>query len=155
MSEEIRNYLSCEANFDSEGGWVGDVPNENQPPGRDLIEFLLSSIRPHTQSVSEIWNEEGYGWSFNCEKDRTTLNVLVQFVDHWLIICHTVSLVPRFLRSRRFDAALKRTCDEIDRAARADARFRELRWFTTAEYVEFEKKRHEKSKSQRHPRTIR
>jgi len=155
MGGGIRNYLSCEADFDSEGGWIGDLPNENQPPGLDLIEFLQSAIRPHTQSVSDVWNEEGYGWSFNCEKDRTTVNVLVQFVDHWLIICHIVSFVPRFLRSQRFDIALKSACDELDRAARADARFRDLRWFTATEYADFEKKRHQKSKSQRHPRTNR
>jgi len=147
MSEAIQNYLSCEANFDSEGVWIGDTPDENHPAGRDLIEFMQSILKPHTQNISEIWNEEGYGWSFNCDKDKTTVNVLVQFVDRWLIICHIVSFVPKILRSHRYDATLKSLCEEIDRAARGDSRFRDLRWFTPDEYADFERKRVGKQKA--------
>lgn len=147
MSETIRNYLSCEGDFDSDGGWNGDTPDENRPAGRDLIEFMQSTLKSQTRNISEIWNEEGYGWSFNCDKDRTTVNVLVQFVDRWLIICDIVSFVPKLLRFGKFDAALKSVCAEIDRAARLDSRFRDLQWFTSAEYADFERKRAGKEKA--------
>lgn len=141
MSWEIQNYLTCEADFDREGGWIGDVPDESQPPGRDSIGFLHSVLLSETCQLSEIWNEEWYGWSFNIEREGITLNILVQYVDHWLILCSNVSLLPRFLRSSRHEVALKFMCDRIDRTIRDDARFRHSRWLTASEYAEFEKHR--------------
>ena len=134
----VRDYLVCEADFPREGGWIGDDPDGANPPGRDLVDFLQSSLRDCAASITELWNEEGYGWAFNCELDRVTINVLVQRTDHWLIICSIVSLVPRCLRPRRCATALSRVCDHLDRAVRSDVRFRDVRWFTCAEYVQFE-----------------
>ena len=139
MTAEIQNYLSCDADFDKDGGWIGDLPDESRPPGRDLIEVLRSALIPDTSKASEIWNEEGYGWSFNCERNGITINVLVQFSERWLIICSVVTLKPRFLRSARYDAALLSVRDIVDCAVIADIRFRNPHWFTAAEYVQFER----------------
>jgi acyl carrier protein len=131
----LRDYLTCEADFPSEGGWIGDNPDEANPPGQQLAVFLQETLRGHAEGITELWKEEGYGWAFNCEWDRVTINVLVQRPDdHWLVICSIVSLLPRFLRSRRYEMALSNLCYYLDGVVRADRRFRDVRWFTRAEY---------------------
>lgn len=130
----VRDYLVCEADFPREGGWIGDTSDEANPPGQELAEFLQATLRECTTRLSELWNEEDYGWAFNCDWERVTINVLVQRIDHWLIICSIVSLVPRFLRTRRYEAALSGLCYHLDGAVRQDSRFSDVRWFTSAEY---------------------
>jgi hypothetical protein len=128
----VRDYLICDADFPTEGVWDGDRPLE--PPGRELAEILRAMVAGRVADMTELWNEEDYGWSFNCDWDGVTMNVLVQRIDHWLIICQVVSLLPRFIRPRRYDAAFTALCYHLDRAIRVDARFRNLRWLTAQEY---------------------
>jgi hypothetical protein len=128
-----RDFLTCEGDFPTEGGWIGDNPDQENPPGHELAVFVHEALRGATTRLSEIWNEEGYGWAFNCDWDRVTINVLVQRIDHWLIICSIVSLMPRFLRSRRYNEALSALCYHLDGLVRADKRFNNVRWFAAAE----------------------
>lgn len=134
-----RDHLVCKADFPGEGGWIADRADESNPPGRELAEFLHAALHGYTTAMSEVWNEEDFGWSFNCDRERVTINVLVQHLEHWLIICRIVSFMPRFLRSRRYQAALNDVCKKIDRTARADSRFRDLQWFTREEYIRSER----------------
>jgi hypothetical protein len=136
-AQVVRDHLVCEADFPSEGGWTGDRPDEANPPSKEFADFLHAALQDHTSGMSEVWNEEGYGWSFNCERERVTVNILLQRLDHWLIIFSIVSLVPRFLRSLRYEAALKAICEQVEKTIRSDNRFRDIRWFTLAEYDAF------------------
>jgi len=75
----IRDHLACEADFP----WIGsDDPVEANPPGRELAHFILAALSPHADHVNEVWNEEGFGWSFNVRFNRVTINVLVQGGDN-------------------------------------------------------------------------
>ena len=130
----IRDHLACEADFP----WIGpDDPVEANPPGRELAEFIHAALRPHAARTSDVWNHEGFGWSFNSRFDRVTINVLVASDDqNWLISCSIVSLLPSFLRPRRCDAALSDACGRIDQLVRSDTRFRNIQWYTRREYEE-------------------
>ncbi len=136
----IRNYLVCKADFPHECT-LTDRTDEPIPAGRELAEHLHSILQNHTSGITEVWNHEDFGWSFNCDWENTTINVLIAFHDEerWLIIFIIVSLIPWFLRSRKYDVSLGRFCEKIDSVARADERFSDLRWFTPAEYAEFER----------------
>jgi hypothetical protein len=136
-AQVVRDYLVCEADFPTEGGWIGDRPDEANPPGKELVDFLHTALQDHTSGISEVWNEEGYGWSFNCEREGVTVNILLQRLDHWLIIFSIVSLVPRFLRSSRYETALTAICEQVKKIIRSDCRFRDIRWFTRTEYDAF------------------
>jgi hypothetical protein len=130
----IRDHLSCEADFP----WIGpDDPVEANPPGRELAEFIQARLQPHATRISDVWNEEGFGWSFNSNFNRVTINVLVESDEqHWLIVCSIVSVLQAFLRRRRCDAELSTACERIDQLVRSDKRFRNIQWFTRQEYEE-------------------
>jgi hypothetical protein len=127
-------YLLLEGRFPTEGGWIGDDPDPDKPPGRELIEVVLEGVDPSLPD-SELWVEEAYGWSFNCKSDDVTVNVLVQFVDHWLVIVHAVTITPRLLRGGRYGAAVLEIARRIHRALQQDERTERLTWMTTAEYT--------------------
>ena len=129
----IRDHLACEADFP----WIGsDDPVEANPPGRELAHFILAALSPHADHVNEVWNEEGFGWSFNVRYNRVTINVLVAGgnLEDWLISCHIISLLRRYLFPHQYEAALGEVCGRIDQLARSDARFRNIQWFTREEY---------------------
>jgi hypothetical protein len=130
----VRDYLVCEADFPRKGGWIGDRPDDTNPAGRELAEFIRASLREHVTRLSELWNEEGFGWSFNCAWDAVTVNVRVQRLDHWLVICSVISLLPQLLRPRRYKIALSGMCYYLDRVLRSNPRFRNVRWLTRAEF---------------------
>ena len=129
----VRDYLVCEADFPSECVWI-DRSKEPIPAGNELADALQAMLCDRTSKMSEIWNHEAHGWSFNCEWNRVTINVLVTQMDHWLIVFRIVSLLPWFLRSSRYYAALRSVCEYIDSSAGSDNRFRDLRWFTRLEF---------------------
>jgi hypothetical protein len=137
MDDMIRDYLVCESDFPCEGGWIGDIPDEREPPGRELAEFLQTTLHNRAAYMSNLWNEEGYGWSFNFDWNRVTINLLVQYIDHWLITCGIVSLRPRFLQPARYESALSGACYQLDRVLRSDNRFRDRRWYSCSEYEQF------------------
>jgi len=130
-----RQYLVFGGTFPSEGEWIGDDPDPNNPPGREVINVLLKSVDPSLPE-SELWVEEEYGWSFNCKVEDVTVNVLVQFVDHWLVIVQEVSFKPRFLRGAKYRAAVLEVAQRIHRALQSDPRARNLSWTTATEYIE-------------------
>ena len=134
-----RNYLVFEAGFPCEGGWVGGLPDETNPPGRELTDCLRTILRGHTTEMSEPWDEEGYGWSFNCDLDGITINVLVQRLDYWLVTCSIVSFRPTWLRSARYPAALASVCELLITAMNHDHRFTNVRQFSLDKYTRFEK----------------
>lgn len=132
-----RDHLVCEADFpddclESKDGLVSPTP-----PGREFAEFLQSVLRDRTQEMTEIWNEEDYAWAFNCEWARVTVCVQIGRVDGvWLVIFIVVSLVPSFLRGKRYTAALSGICEYVDQALRSDSRIRNLQWLTADEFEE-------------------
>lgn len=129
-------YLVLEGTFPSEGGWIGDDPDPEKPAGREVIEVLLKGVDPSLPD-SELWVEEEYGWSFNCKVDGVTVNVLIQFVDHWLVILHVVSFKPRFLRGPKYGAAVLEIARRIHQALQRDARTESLSWMAATEYIAF------------------
>ncbi len=132
------NYLLFEAAFPTEGGWIGDEPDESNPAGRELIEFLLAVVSP-TANPADIWDEEGYGWAFNTIISGIHVNVLVQRLDYWLVIVQEVSLKPRFLRGPQYRTAVLQVCQAICDAAQGDPRFSQFRALTCAEHAAFER----------------
>ena len=130
---EPSTYLVFEGGFPTEGGWLGDEPDPGNPPGRDAIAFLLRAVDP-TLPESEIWNEEGYGWSFNCRVGEITVNVLIQFTEHWLVIVQEVSLRPRFLRSPAYAEAVREVCARIERAVSEHPDISRRAWLTRSAY---------------------
>ena len=131
----VRNFLVCEADFPNERNENIVDGGEPIPPGRELAEFLQTVLRDHTDKMSEVWNEEDYAWGFNCDWDRVAINVQAGRVDdRWLLIFSIVSIVPRFLRSRKYEVALRNLCERVDLAVRTDSRFRDVRWCTRTEF---------------------
>ena len=127
-------YLEFESgHFPTEGGWIGDDPDPELPAGREIAEFLLSVVDPGVPA-SEIWNEESYGWAFNCRIGKITVNVLVQFLESWLVIVQPVSLRPRFLRGAAYDEAVLEVCTRIHRGIQTVPRTGRARWSTSNEY---------------------
>ena len=132
----------CEADFPTEPEWDATGWRQVHPAGRELTEFLRTLLLDRTTEMTQAWNNDDYGCSFNCEWDRVPINVLVMRVmDHWLIICSNLSLLLRFLRPRRYAAALSAMCYHLGRAVRSDSRFRDVRWFTYEEYERAERAR--------------
>ncbi len=126
-------YLVFEGDFPSEGGWIGDDPDPENPAGREAAEWLLTACDP-ALTAEEIWNEENFGWGFNVRAEGISVNVLVQFAEPWLVIVTPVSLLPGFLRGAKYAAAVHEVCLRIHRAAIASPRVSKLRWYTRAEY---------------------
>jgi hypothetical protein len=133
MSDLLRNHLSFHADFPTDGAWIGDEPDPAHPAGRELTEFLLERLAPELP-LSEIWNEEGYGWSFNLSVHTITVNVLVQRLEHWLVIVREVSLKPRFLRGPKYRQAFESVCQKIAVTTSSDPRFRDVRFCSYEEY---------------------
>lgn len=119
--------------FPTEPGWIGDDPDPERPAGREMIEVLLRAVAPEAP-LSEIWNHEGFGWGFNTRVRNVTVNVLVQFLDHWLVIVDEVSLRPRFLRGRAYDEAVLEVCTRIHAAFGARAQTTRIAWMSENEY---------------------
>jgi hypothetical protein len=123
-----QHYLVFESTgFPTEGGWIGDDPDPERPPGREVIEWLSATVDAN-MPLAEIWNEEGYGWAFNCKIGGITSNVLVQHVDHWLVIVEEVSIRPRFLRGPEYAAAVIDVCMDTPRSAHCY--ITRVAWFT-------------------------
>ena len=74
------------------------------------------------------------GWAFNSRIGRITVNVLVQFVDHWLVIVKESADLPRSSRGSQYDVAVLQACERIHRAVSALPHVTRMRWFTDAEY---------------------
>jgi hypothetical protein len=135
----VKNYLVCEAEFPAEGGWIGNIPDQEQPAEYELATFIHQQLELRTTKLSEIWNEESYGWSFNCDHNGITINVLIQRIDYWLITCSIVSLMPNFLRSEKYNETLLEICSAIDHEIHKDSRFTNIQWLTADEHLQFDK----------------
>ena len=129
-----QRYLTFHSTaFPTEGGWIGDDPDPERPAGREVIECLSLAVDP-AMPLTDIWNQEGYGWAFNCKVGRITVNVLVQYDDQWLVIVNEVSLRPRFLRGPEYEAAVLEVSRRIQGALSALSHVTDARWTTAAEY---------------------
>lgn len=130
---EGQTYLAFEGDFPAERARIGDDTDPENPAGRDVAAFLLGAIDP-SRGASRISREEGVGWSFNSRIGRITVNVLVQYVDHWLVIVKESADLPRSLRGSQFDAAVLEASQRIHRALCALPHVNRMRWLTDAEY---------------------
>ena len=129
-----RRYLKFDStHFPTEGGWIGDDPDPENPPGRAVIECLSLAVDA-SLPLSDIWNEEGFAWAFNCKVGRITVNVLAQYVEHWLVRVQEVSIRPRFLRGHEYDDAVLEVCRRIHAAVTALPHVTGATWITAAEY---------------------
>lgn len=54
MPSVARNYLTCEADFPTEGGWIGDSPDPENPPGQEPTVFFHQSLRGVTTRFSDL-----------------------------------------------------------------------------------------------------
>jgi hypothetical protein len=130
---EGQTYLAFEADFPAERARIGDDTDPENPAGREVAAFLLGALDP-SRAASRIWKEEGVGWAFHQRIGRITVNVLVQYVDHWLVIVKESADLPRSLRGSQYDAAVFEACERIHRAVAALPHVTRMRWLTDAEY---------------------
>lgn len=128
-----QTYAVFTGSFPTEPGWIGDDPDPEKPAGREVIELLLGGVDPALPS-SEIWNHEGFGWSFNCTVDTVTVNVLVQYLDHWLVIVEGVGVLARLFGRKRYDEAVWEVCARVHRALASSPEVSRVRWLEEREY---------------------
>jgi hypothetical protein len=129
-----RQYFAFHSTvFPTDGGWNGDDPDPERPAGREVIESLSRAVDA-CLPLDAIWNEEGYGWSFNCKVEKVTVNVLVQYIDHWLVIVHEVSLRPRFLRGSAYAGAVLEICRRVHGVVAVLPHVSGAKWYTADEY---------------------
>ena len=130
---EGQTYLVFEGDFPAERARIGDDADPENPAGQEVAAFLLGALDP-SSGTSRISKEEGVGWAFNSRIGRITVNVLVQYVDHWLVIVKESADLPRSSRGSQYDVAVLQACERIHRAVSALPHVTRMRWFTDAEY---------------------
>lgn len=130
---EGQTYLVFEGDFPAERARIGDDVDPENPAGHEVSAFLHGALDP-TSGTSRSSKVEGVGWTFNSRIGRITVNVLVQYVDHWLVIVKESADLPRTQRGRDHDAAVLEACARIHRAVSALPHVTRMRWLTDADY---------------------
>ena len=123
----VRSFVSFEADF----------PRDGEPPGEELARFVSDALR--AAGVTHDAPHEREGWAWDIHSDR--VDCIIGLVDdgprEWLITNHgELPLLRRVSRTAREEQeeALRRWCEAIDAALKADGRFRTIRWYDAAAF---------------------
>lgn len=99
------------------------------------MEVIRESLIEQGLSASEVVQRSFYGWEFEVEYQAARFLVVLQFIDHWLLICDLKrSLLDRILFRDR-TAAHEHVLKAIDRTLQSDSRFRGIAWLTQEQYA--------------------
>jgi hypothetical protein len=128
------NYLRFESTVPDEGKWT-DRGNVLEPAGIEHARLFVSHLPSSIKVVDGPWNEEDYAWEFLTRCGGINISVLIgqQDADDWLVQVIPVAAFA-CLRRRKIGLAVNTVTNAIDGLLRGDARFKNVRRYSEAEF---------------------
>jgi len=130
---DLKTFVTFEADFPDDASFIADGDPADVPGGRAIAEALRGLLAARGFTVSAPAQHEHFGWALTAEEGGCRTWLLLQVGEPWLLITEDQSgMVARLLgRGGPFQ---RRVLEALGEALRADGRFREVTWFTRAEY---------------------
>jgi hypothetical protein len=131
--EPPRTLVTFDSDLADDGQW-DDQGNRTAPAGLPIAKFFQESLTSAGIHAEEPDNHEDYAWDLRCRVDKAIVWVMVGEAERWLV---TVELHPWLLNPIRWRSgpeALRGVCEAIDQSLKRDPRFRDIQWFTKAEF---------------------
>ena len=129
----IHNYITFVADFPDDAEW-DDSGDLLTPGGKEILNFINSSISKQGLKCSDVEKHRFYGWSFEVESKDGIIWILLQYPGPWLLLLENKnSLFNRLFKlksNRDYENVLKIIKDLLAR----DNRFSSIKYYTKEEY---------------------
>jgi hypothetical protein len=130
MKEQLRTFLSFEADFPDDGTW-DEQGNPIVPTGKNIADFLVSALASQGFACRQLNQHSYYGWSWITASGSRNFWVLLQVK---LLISRQVQTVLDRILGRDFTLEHRNLLSTVHKIAKRDSRFQDLQWFTKQEY---------------------
>ena len=114
-----------------------DLPKHGEPPGEERARFVSDARRAAGVEHDGPHEREGWAWDIHSDRVESIVGLVDDGPREWLITNHAD--LPFFRRRsgtarEEHDRTLRRWCEAIDAALKADERFRTIRWYDAADF---------------------
>jgi len=130
---DLRTYVTFEADVPDDASFVEDGDAADVPGGRAIAEALSALLAARGFAVSAPEQHEHFGWALTAEEGGCRTRLLIQYPGPWLLLAEDQSGIAARLLGRG-GPFQRRVLEALGEALRTDGRFREVSWFTQAEF---------------------
>jgi len=111
------------------------------PGGRSVAEIIQRGLMSRGYRCDEVEQRSHYGWEFEVHDADAQFDVVLQWVEPWLVILEPSATFWRRLLRRSSEEGYRRCVDSLVDVLRDDGRFGDLQLFTREEYERGEQER--------------
>jgi hypothetical protein len=108
------------------------------PGGRNILSVVRASLVQRGYNVSEVAQNESYGWSFQTEANGVRVWSMLQFSEPWLLITSVPLRWLQRIKGRPVSASLASVVNGLHECLRASSLASKLQWFSREEFERLE-----------------